>query len=272
MHGLMRVRGFTQDDAHVFCTEAGFAEQMPQDQRADPVDLCRFRLLDGELTVKLSTQPENASARRDVDHAERGDGDGAREIQASRSRDPASDRDHHPGEGAFYGPSSICTARRHRPRLAIRHHAIDFNLPERFGASTSMPTARRRRRYVVHRAICGSIKRFIGILIEHFAGNFPLSLAPLQAVVTTIASEGGSTPRWFARRAACRPARRDRFAQREDQHRSTSIRWRRSRPARRRRRSRTHSVSIRRLGGDGQKVMPTDEADRRTGGGSDAAI
>ena len=218
MHGLMRVRGFTQDDAHVFCTEAAARRRVPQDQRPDPVDLCRFRLRGRTHGQALDPAGEARRHRRDV--GSRRARDGHRAVGDRRRRATTSIKTAiNPGEGAFYGPKFEYVLRDAIGRdWQCGTTQVDFNLPERFGAFYIDADGSKKAPVMVHRAICGSMERFIGILIEHFAGNFPLWLAPVQAVVTTITSEGDEYAKVVAaaaRRAG--PARRDRPAQREDQ-------------------------------------------------------
>src|SRR6202034_3672643 len=112
------------------------------------------------------------------------------EIQA-RSHNQRIKTEINPGEGAFYGPKFEYVLRDAIGRdWQCGTTQVDFNLPERFGAFYIDADGSKKTPVMVHRAICGSMERFIGILIEHFAGNFPLWLAPVQAVVTTITSGG----------------------------------------------------------------------------------
>jgi hypothetical protein len=122
MHGLMRVRGFTQDDAHVFCTEAQLADEVPQDQRPDPVDLCRFRLRGRSHASNSRPAGKARRHRRDVGSCRARDGTGARRSRR-RARQPHQDRDQSRRRRVLRPEIRICAARRHRPRLAMRHHA-----------------------------------------------------------------------------------------------------------------------------------------------------
>ena len=189
MHGLMRVRGFTQDDAHVFCTEEQLADECLKINELILSTYADFGF-DGELTVKLSTRPEKRVGTDEMwDHAERVMATVLAEIQASGSNRIKTAIN--PGEGAFYGPKFEYVLRDAIGRdWQCGTTQVDFNLPERFGAFYIDADGSKKAPVMVHRAICGSMERFIGILIEHFAGNFPLWLAPVQAVVTTITSEG----------------------------------------------------------------------------------
>ena len=264
MHGLMRVRGFTQDDAHVFCTEAQLADECLKINDLILSTYADFGF-EGELTVKLSTRPEKRVGTDEMwDHAERVMATVLGEIEA-QGHNQRIKTAINPGEGAFYGPKFEYVLRDAIGRdWQCGTTQVDFNLPERFGAFYIDADGSKKTPVMVHRAICGSMERFIGILIEHFAGNFPLWLAPVAGrrhhhhLGRRRIRQGGRR-----RRAARRAARRDRPAQREDQlqgprtfagERSRRCWWSA------RRKPRRHSVSIRRLGSDGQTVMPTDEA------------
>jgi threonyl-tRNA synthetase len=263
MHGLMRVRGFTQDDAHVFCTEQQLADECLKINDLILSTYADFGF-EGELTVKLSTRPEKRVGTDEMwDHAER--------VMATvLSQIEAQGHNHriktaiNPGEGAFYGPKFEYVLRDAIGRdWQCGTTQVDFNLPERFGAFYIDADGSKKVPVMVHRAICGSMERFIGILIEHFAGNFPLWLAPIQLVVTTITSEGDEYAKVVAaaaRRAGLRveiDLRNEKINYKVREHSLAKI------PALLvvgKKEAETHSVSVRRLGSDGQKVMPTDEA------------
>ncbi len=262
MHGLMRVRGFTQDDAHVFCTEAQLADECLKINDLILSTYADFGF-DGELTVKLSTRPEKRVGTDEMwDHAERVMATVLSQIQASGSNRIKTAIN--PGEGAFYGPKFEYVLRDAIGRdWQCGTTQVDFNLPERFGAFYIDADGSKKAPVMVHRAICGSMERFIGILIEHFAGNFPLWLAPTQVVVTTITSEGDEYAKVVAaaaRRAGLRveiDLRNEKINYKVREHSLAKI------PALLvvgKKEAESHSVSIRRLGSDGQKVMPTDEA------------
>ncbi|NOJ46284.1 threonine--tRNA ligase [Bradyrhizobium archetypum] len=262
MHGLMRVRGFTQDDAHVFCTEAQLAEECLKINELILSTYADFGF-DGELTVKLSTRPEKRVGTDEMwEHAERVMATVLAEIQASGSNRIKTAIN--PGEGAFYGPKFEYVLRDAIGRdWQCGTTQVDFNLPERFGAFYIDTDGSKKTPVMVHRAICGSMERFIGILIEHFAGNFPLWLAPTQVVVTTITSEGDEYAKVVAaaaRRAGLRveiDLRNEKINYKVREHSLAKI------PALLvvgKKEAETHSVSIRRLGSEGQTVMPTDEA------------
>jgi threonyl-tRNA synthetase len=261
MHGLMRVRGFTQDDAHVFCTEAQLASEC---LKINDLILSVYEDFGftGELTVKLSTRPDKRVGTDEMwEHAERVMATVLREIEAQSNNIKTAIN---PGEGAFYGPKFEYVLRDAIGRdWQCGTTQVDFNLPERFGAFYIDADGSKMPPVMVHRAICGSMERFIGILIEHFAGNFPLWLAPVQAVVTTITSEGDEYAKVVAaaaRRAGLRveiDLRNEKINYKVREHSLAKV------PALLvvgKKEAETHSVSIRRLGSDGQKVLPTDEA------------
>src|ERR1041385_8720731 len=188
MHGLMRVRGFTQDDAHVFCTEAQLAEECLKINDLILSTYSDFGF-DGELTVKLSTRPEKRVGTDEMwDHAERVMATVLSQIQSQSSNRIKTDIN--PGEGAFYGPKFEYVLRDAIGRdWQCGTTQVDFNLPERFGAFYIDADGEKKQPVMVHRAICGSLERFTGILIENFAGHFPLWLAPRQIVIATITSD-----------------------------------------------------------------------------------
>ncbi|MCG5236230.1 threonine--tRNA ligase [Xanthobacter oligotrophicus] len=187
LHGLMRVRGFTQDDAHVFCTEEQMAAECLKIN-----DLILSTYADfgfEEIVVKLSTRPEKRVGSDAVwDHAEEVMTRVLGQIEAaSGGRIKTGIL---PGEGAFYGPKFEYTLKDAIGReWQCGTTQVDFNLPERFGAFYVDADGQKKTPVMIHRAICGSMERFTGILIEHFAGHFPLWLAPTQVVVATITSD-----------------------------------------------------------------------------------
>ncbi|NJO21896.1 MAG: threonine--tRNA ligase [Sphingomonadales bacterium] len=188
MHGLMRVRGFTQDDAHVFCTEEQLATEC---LRINDLILSVYADFGftSDLVVKLSTRPEKrVGSDASWGHAEDVMSKVLTQIAAeSGGRIKTAIN---PGEGAFYGPKFEYVLRDAIGRdWQCGTTQVDFNLPERFGAFYIDPDGQKVPPVMVHRAICGSMERFIGILIEHHAGHFPLWLSPVQALVATIVSD-----------------------------------------------------------------------------------
>ena len=178
LHGLMRVRGFTQDDAHIFCTEAQIESEV-----ADFIKMLYKAYGDfgfTEVLVKLSTRPEKrVGADETWDKAE------ASLANALNQNNLAFDLQ--PGEGAFYGPKIEFTLKDSLGRLwQCGTIQLDFNLPERLDAEYVAEDNTRQRPVMLHRAIVGSMERFIGILIENYAGAMPLWLAPVQVMVLNI--------------------------------------------------------------------------------------
>lgn len=187
LHGLMRVRAFTQDDAHIFCTEDQMAEECLKIN-----DLILSTYSDfgfDEVVVKLSTRPEKRVGSDALwDHAEKVMADVLKTIE--EQSEGRIKTDILPGEGAFYGPKFEYTLRDAIGReWQCGTTQVDFNLPERFGAFFVDADGEKKTPVMIHRAICGSMERFLGILIEDYAGHFPLWLAPTQVVVTTITSD-----------------------------------------------------------------------------------
>ena len=181
LHGIMRVRGFTQDDAHIF--------MMPEQMVDEVIGASRlifetYRELGFEnVQVKLSTRPENRIGSDEVwDAAEHDLAEGCRRMGIPYTLNP--------GEGAFYGPKLEFTLFDAIGRgWQCGTVQVDFNLPERFEAEYVAEDGTRKRPAMLHRAVLGSMERFVGVLIEHYAGKFPLWLAPVQAVVATIVND-----------------------------------------------------------------------------------
>lgn len=187
LHGLMRVRGFTQDDAHIFCTDEQLAEEC---LRINDLILSTYADFGfHEITVKLSTRPDlRVGSDALWDKAESVMAEVLETIEKSSGGRIKTDI--LPGEGAFYGPKFEYTLKDAIGReWQCGTTQVDFNLPERFGAFYIGKDSEKRQPVMIHRAICGSMERFLGILIEDFAGHMPLWFAPLQVVVATITSE-----------------------------------------------------------------------------------
>jgi threonyl-tRNA synthetase len=178
LHGLMRVRGFTQDDAHIFCTEAQVQSEVSQFIVMLNEIYRDFGF--NEVLVKLSTRPEKRVGSDETwDRAEAG--------LASALKQNNLAYDVQPGEGAFYGPKVEFTLKDSLGRLwQCGTIQLDFNLPVRLGAEFVDEDNSRKPPVMLHRAILGSMERFIGILIEHHAGAFPLWLAPVQLALMNI--------------------------------------------------------------------------------------
>ncbi|MBV8427146.1 MAG: threonine--tRNA ligase [Hyphomicrobiales bacterium] len=190
LHGLLRVRAFTQDDAHVFCTEEQLAAECLKINELIVSVYKDFGF--EECVVKLSTRPAKRVGTDAMwDHAEDVMRRVLDEIEAkSGGRIKTSIN---PGEGAFYGPKFEYVLRDAIGRdWQCGTTQVDFALPERFGMFYIDHDGQKKTPVMVHRAICGSMERFSGILIEHYAGHFPLWLAPVQVMVATITSEADS--------------------------------------------------------------------------------
>ena len=178
LHGLMRVRGFVQDDAHIFCTEAQI-----QDEAGRFIDLLRKVYGDfgfNDIAIKLSTRPPKRIGADEVwDRAE---------AALKASLDAKSLQwELNPGEGAFYGPKIEFSLKDSLARVwQCGTLQLDFALPGRLGAEYVTEDNARNTPVMLHRAILGSLERFIGILIENYAGAMPMWLAPVQVVVSSI--------------------------------------------------------------------------------------
>ncbi|MFA6312693.1 MAG: threonine--tRNA ligase [Sterolibacterium sp.] len=178
LHGIMRVRGFVQDDAHIFC-----AEDQVQSESLAFIDLLRKVYADfgfEEILVKLSTRPEKRIGSEEA--WDRAEAALAQSLEAKGLK-----FDLQPGEGAFYGPKIEFSLKDCLGRVwQCGTLQLDFSLPERLGAEYVGDDNARHTPVMLHRAVLGSLERFIGILIEHHAGAFPLWLSPVQAVVMNI--------------------------------------------------------------------------------------
>ncbi|QEA39895.1 threonine--tRNA ligase [Pistricoccus aurantiacus] len=192
LHGLMRVRGFTQDDAHIFCTE----QQIQSEAEAFiALTMQVYKDLGFEdVELKLSTRPDDFMGEAKLwDQAEAG-------LEAALDA-TGLEWDLQLGEGAFYGPKIEFALRDCLNRVwQCGTLQLDFNLPGRLGAQFVDEDGERKTPVMLHRAILGSFERFIGILIEHYAGAMPLWLAPQQAVVMTITDAQQEYARELAQR------------------------------------------------------------------------
>jgi len=180
LHGLMRVRNFVQDDAHIFCTEGQI-----QDEVSTFIDLLFEVYKDfgfNEIIIKLSTRPENrVGSDEDWDKAEK-----ALEVALNNKN---LDWELQPGEGAFYGPKIEFSLKDCLDRVwQCGTIQVDFSMPGRLDATYIAEDGSKQVPVMLHRAVLGSLERFIGILIEQYSGTFPLWLAPVQIIVMNIAS------------------------------------------------------------------------------------
>jgi threonyl-tRNA synthetase len=262
LHGLLRVRGFTQDDAHIFCTEDQLAEECIKINDLILSVYADFGF-DSDILIKLATRPEKRVGTDAMwDHAE-GVLRSVLDTIAARSGNRIK-TGINPGEGTFYGPKFEYVLRDAIGRdWQCGTTQVDFNLPERFGAFYIDADGEKKQPVMVHRAICGSLERFTGILIEHYAGHFPLWLAPVQAVVCTIVSDADTYAgevAAMARRAGLRielDLRNEKINYKVREHSLAKV------PVLLvvgKKEAENRAVSVRRLGSQEQKVMGVDVA------------
>jgi len=261
MHGLLRVRAFTQDDAHIFCTEDQLAEECLKINDLILSTYSDFGF-EGDLVVKLSTRPEKrVGSDAAWDHAESVMQNVLATIAKSNNRIKTAIN---PGEGAFYGPKFEYVLRDAIGRdWQCGTTQVDFNLPERFDAFYIAPDGSKKTPVMVHRAICGSLERFLGVVLEHYAGHLPLWLAPKQAIVCTITQDGDAYAADVlaaARKAGLRvdaDLRNEKINYKVREHSLAKV------PVLLvvgKKEAETRQVSIRRLGSDKQQVVSLDEA------------
>ena len=263
LHGLLRVRAFTQDDAHVFCTEEQMADEC---LKINDLILSTYQDLGftGDLTVKLSTRPEQRVGSDEAwDHAEEIMMDVLKQIEA-HSHNQKIKTAINRGEGAFYGPKFEYVLRDAIGRdWQCGTTQVDFNLPHRFDAFYIAADGSKKTPVMIHRAICGSMERFLGVVLEHYAGHLPLWLAPKQAVVATITSDGDAYARDVlaaARKAGLRveaDLRNEKINYKVREHSLAKV------PVLLvvgKKEAAERTVSIRRLGKESQQVLPLDEA------------
>ncbi len=255
LHGLMRVCAFTQDDAHIFCTEA----QITPETKA----FCEL-LLDvykdfgfTDVRVKFSDRPKvRAGSDETWDRAESALRDAAKEAGLEVQLNP--------GEGAFYGPKLEFVLRDAIGRdWQCGTLQVDFVLPERLGAQFVDEDGTRKRPVMLHRAILGSLERFTGVLIEHYAGRLPLWLAPVQVSVVTITQDSdayATEVNELLKAAGLRPVldlANDKINYKIREHSLAKV------PvilAIGKREAEQRTVSVRRLGSERQEVLALDEA------------
>jgi len=255
LHGLLRVRSFTQDDAHIYCTPGQLTGEC---LKVNDLVLSIYRDFGfAEVRIKLSTRPENRIGSEDSwDRAE----------GALRAALDSAGHEYtiFEGEGAFYGPKLEYVLRDAIGRdWQCGTLQVDFNLPERFGSRYVAPSGEKLPPVMLHRALFGSLERFTGILIEHHAGHLPLWLAPVQVVVATIT---GAADLWAADVAE---ALRDAGLRVETDLRNEKIGYKVREHALKKvpvqialgaREAEEQSVTIRRHGDTGTQTMPLSEA------------
>jgi len=255
LHGIMRVRAFTQDDAHIFCTEDQIA---PETVRFVELLASIYRDFGfPEFRVKFADRPDKRVGSDEVwDHAEAA----LKEACATAGVE----YELNPGEGAFYGPKLEFVLRDAIGRdWQCGTLQVDFNMPQRLDAEYVAEDGARRRPVMLHRAILGSFERFLGILIEQYAGRFPLWLAPVQAVVATIVSDADD----YAREVAAALTRAGLHVQTDLTNQKINAKIREHSIAHvpvlvvvGRKEAESRSVALRRLGGAAQEIVPLNEA------------
>src|SRR5579884_3844583 len=255
LHGIMRVRGFTQDDAHIFCTE----DQIT----GESIAFCKLLLSIyrdfgfDDVAIRFADRPAQRTGSDAVwDHAERSLKDAV--AAAGLSYTPA------PGEGAFYGPKLEFHLRDALGRSwQCGTLQLDFNMPERLGASYIGEDGGRHVPVMLHRAILGSMERFVGILIEHYAGALPLWLAPVQAVAASITDDAAPYAEEVARACAAAGLRAvavtggEKIGYKVREHSLAKV------PlilVVGRREAENRTVSLRRLGSNEQQALALDDA------------
>jgi threonyl-tRNA synthetase len=261
LHGLMRVRGFTQDDAHIFCTD----EQMEAEcLKINELMLSVYADFGfDELVVKLSTRPEKRVGSDAL--WDRAEAVMTRVLEKIAAQSGGKIKTGiNPGEGAFYGPKFEYTLRDAIGRdWQCGTTQVDFNLPERFGAFYIAANGEKTVPVMIHRAICGSMERFLGILIESHAGHFPLWLAPEQISVCTITQDADDYAHAVVGKAigmglrARADLRNEKIGYKVREHSlaKTPVIF-----ALGKREAEEGTVAIRRLGSQAQTVMKLDEA------------
>jgi threonyl-tRNA synthetase len=255
LHGLMRVRGFVQDDGHIFCRE----EQVTAETQAF-IHLLQSVYDDLELPLhglKLSTRPETRAGSDEI-------WDKAEAALEAAVRQAGVEFELNPGDGAFYGPKLDFTVKDAIGRVwQCGTLQLDFVLPERLEAEYVGEDGAKHRPAMMHRAILGSFERFLGILIENCAGAFPLWLAPTQVVVATITSDADD----FAMKAVDRLRAAGLRVQADLRNEKINYKVREHSLAKvpviavvGRREAEEGKVALRRLGSQGQEILSLDEA------------
>jgi threonyl-tRNA synthetase len=261
LHGLMRVRGFTQDDAHVFCSEAQLADEC---LKMNDLILSIYRDFGFEdVVVKLSTRPEKRVGADELwDRAEAAMSDVLQQIAAKSGGTVKTGIN--PGEGAFYGPKFEYVLRDAIGRdWQCGTVQVDFNMPERLGAFFIDADGEKKTPVMIHRAMFGSMERFAGILLENTAGHLPLWLAPVQAMVCTIVSDADA----YAEEVLAALRQAGLRAQIDLRNEKINYKVREHSLSKTpvmlvvgKREAEERKVSVRRLGSQDQQIMPLAEA------------
>jgi threonyl-tRNA synthetase len=255
LHGLLRARAFTQDDAHIFCTP----EQITQ-ETIGVCDLLKTIYRDfgfADFFVRFADRPPVRAGSDEI-------WDRAEEALRAATQAAGLDTELNPGEGAFYGPKLEFILRDAIGReWQCGTHQVDFVLPERLNASYIGEDGQKHRPVMLHRAILGSVERFMGILIEEHAGNLPPWLAPVQAVVATITNESDDYAREVGAALAAAGIRHeldlrsDKIGYKVREHSLAKV------PlilAVGRREAEQRTVAVRRLGSGGQESLALEQA------------
>jgi threonyl-tRNA synthetase len=256
LHGIMRVRGLSQDDAHIFCTE----DQIEEEAKAF-VEFLTLVYADLEVeldSVKLALRPDlryGSDAVWDVAEAK---------LERAALAAGVEKVERLPGEGAFYGPKLEFHLRDAIGRTwQCGTLQLDYVLPERLDASYIAEDGQKHRPVMLHRAILGSLERFTGVLIEHFAGAFPLWLAPVQVVVATITSDADD----YAVQAAARLKKAGLRVETDLRNEKINYKVREHSLAKvpviavvGRREAEEGKLALRRLGSDGQQIVTLEAA------------
>jgi threonyl-tRNA synthetase len=255
LHGLMRVRAFTQDDAHIFCT----LDQVPSEtKKICDLLISIYKDLGFEsLSIKFADRPEKRVGSDEL-------WDRAESALKSASDACGLNLIHNPGEGAFYGPKLEFVLRDAIGRdWQCGTIQVDLNLPARLNASYIDAEGKKQTPVLIHRAIFGSLERFIGILIEHYEGKFPLWLAPIQLVITPIVSDLNDYTQSLAKRF------RDQGIKTEMDLRNEKINYKiREHSVAKipfigvvgKKEAEDGSITLRKLGSKDQVTLPVDEA------------
>jgi len=255
LHGMLRVRAFTQDDAHIFCTP----EQITEETIAVcDLILSIYREFGFEdVLIKFADRPEVRVGSDDI-------WDKAEAALKSALESSGLEYSYNPGEGAFYGPKLEFVLRDAIGRdWQCGTHQVDLNLPARLGATYVGEDGQKHTPVLLHRAMFGSLERFIGILLEHHAGNLPLWLSPLQVKVLTITSDADA----YALEVVARLREAGLSAEADLRNEKISYKVREHSVAKipvlmavGQREIEEQAVALRRLGSRHQKVQPLDEA------------
>ena len=255
LHGIMRVRGFTQDDAHIFCTEEQIADETARFVRM--LSAVYQDLGFEHFRVKFADRPEQRAGSDDT-------WDRSENALKEACHMAGVEYEHNPGEGAFYGPKLEFVLRDAIGRdWQCGTLQVDYVMPERLDATYVGEDSARHRPVMLHRAILGSFERFLGILIEQHAGRFPMWLAPVQVVVASIVTDAEP----YAREVVEKLQAAGIVVEADVRNEKINAKIREHSLARvpvilvvGRKEAEERTVALRRLGGKAQEIVPLDEA------------